>query len=180
MIFFIFILSVERLSIITNDETHRQRIAIFCTIISTISILIGIIFFITFLTPSVTMRYEASTYAWRYIRSSVTFVMAMTEACLLTPLSLISLVNYIAISIAIYYKKKHARGRTAITSSERRILIQSIALFSFTTTGVFFDFFNFYLLPATKWMFFTLNLIRQTCIVMVPILNLTFNVLVIL
>ncbi|KHN83696.1 hypothetical protein Tcan_02624 [Toxocara canis] len=73
-------------------------------IMSIISILIGMIFFIIFLTPWVTMRYEVSTYTWRYIRSSVAFIMAMTEACSLTPLSLISLVNYIGILIAIYYK----------------------------------------------------------------------------
>uniref|UniRef100_A0A183VFP2 G_PROTEIN_RECEP_F1_2 domain-containing protein n=1 Tax=Toxocara canis TaxID=6265 RepID=A0A183VFP2_TOXCA len=104
MIFFIFILSVERLSIITNDQRYRQRVAILCRIMSIISTLMGIVFFITFLTPWVTMRYEVSTYAWRYIRSSVAFVVAMTEACSLTPLSLISLVNYIVISIAICHK----------------------------------------------------------------------------
>ncbi|VDM41455.1 unnamed protein product [Toxocara canis] len=65
--------------------------------------------------------------------------------------------------------------RNVTSSTERRILIQSIALFSFTTNNVFFDFFSYYLLPNTKWTAFSLNLIRHFCIVMVPILNFIFN-----
>uniref|UniRef100_A0A0M3I1G9 G_PROTEIN_RECEP_F1_2 domain-containing protein n=1 Tax=Ascaris lumbricoides TaxID=6252 RepID=A0A0M3I1G9_ASCLU len=142
-----------------------------------LSMLIAAAFFVVFLTPNVTMRYDPSTYTWRYVRSSEAFVVAMTEACSLTPLSVISFVNYIIILFSINRKKRsHNLQMNSISSSEKRILIQSIALFSLTTTGVFFDFFNFYLLPATKWMYFMLNLIRQTCIVMVPLLNLLFNV----
>lgn len=50
------------------------------------------------------MRYDPSTYTWRYVRSSEAFVVAMTEACSLTPLSVISFVNYIIILFSINRK----------------------------------------------------------------------------
>ncbi|KHN75424.1 hypothetical protein Tcan_13891 [Toxocara canis] len=134
-------------------------------------------FFIISLTPSVTIYYEAtSCYCWLYVETPQAFLYAITESCLLTPISLLSLSNYIIIIIGLHYMQQRSSIRRNMTSpTERRILIQSIALFSFTTISVFFDFFSFYLLPNTKWIGFTFNLIRHFCLVMVPILNLIFN-----
>uniref|UniRef100_A0A915ANT2 G-protein coupled receptors family 1 profile domain-containing protein n=1 Tax=Parascaris univalens TaxID=6257 RepID=A0A915ANT2_PARUN len=168
MMYFVFLLSVNRLSIIIDVQLYKQFIITLCKFLWIFSMFIAAAFFIAFLTPNVTMRYDAFTYSWRYIRTSEAFVIAMTEACSLTPLSILSFINYIIILIAINRKKRsHSLQMSSISSSEKRILIQSIALFSLTTTGVFFDFFNFYLFPATKWMYFILNLTRQTCIVMI-------------
>ncbi|VDK18383.1 unnamed protein product [Anisakis simplex] len=104
MLYFIFLLSVNRLGIVSTSYVYKNWITSICNVLSLVSILLGLGFVIAFLTPNVTMRYDPYIYAWRYFHTTEAFIVAMFEACSLTPLSILSLVNYIGILIAIYRK----------------------------------------------------------------------------
>ncbi|VDK53112.1 unnamed protein product [Anisakis simplex] len=154
-------------------QGERSETKILCLI----SIMLGASVFILCCTPLVTVVYNMGSFGWIYIHNDTAYYVAITISLILTPLSLLSFINYVIILVAIQ-RKKRSVGTQAVSSAEMRILLNSIALFTFMAFSNFFDFFHVYLLPEGQPVFIMLSVIRQICIALIPILALIFNVLV--
>ncbi|VDK28860.1 unnamed protein product, partial [Anisakis simplex] len=80
MICLIFVLSINRLSIVARK--NRRYVVLLCKVLTITSLAIGLVVFLIFaIDPEVTAQYDSLTYCWRYMHTPRAYIMALSESC---------------------------------------------------------------------------------------------------